>query len=264
MKGKNHNDDIIYEDFDKRRIHENFEEIEKLYEESLFKNVDDKKRNYDDDYVEKTDRNDTEKYEELSNEEYLLKNDYENDEKCCMKLDFEDIKKRTVYENNEKTIEQFEEENLFNVINKRLINIIINKMKDEGNVNALIKDQNISEKFVSQFLKCVMDSIPILLENKNKCYAMQTRSQLKNSKNICNNNEDNIKNKSIRNVEVTNKVQKKRGRPRKIIQEIKLQEPIKKRGRPRKVINKPPENDKKRKIVESEEESDSDPEYEVK
>ena len=125
-----------------------------------------------------------------------MKNDYENDEKRCMKLDFEDIKKRTIYENNEKTIEQFEEENLFNVINKRLINIIINKMKDEGNVNALIKDKKISEKFVSQFLKCVMDSIPILLENKNECYGMQTRSQLRNSRNISRDkNEDYMKNK---------------------------------------------------------------------
>ena len=55
---------------------------------------------------------------------------------------------------------------------------------------------------------------------------MQTRSQLKNSKNISNNNEDNIKNKSIRNFEVTNKVKRKCGRPRKIIQEVKLQEQI--------------------------------------
>ena len=43
---------------------------------------------------------------------------------------------------------------------------------------------------------------------------MQTRSQLKNSKNISNNNEDIIKTKSMRNVKVTNKVKKKRGRPR--------------------------------------------------
>ena len=61
-----------------------------------------------------------------------------------------------------------------------------------------------------------------------------------------------------------NKVQKKGGRPRKIIQEIKLQEPIKKRDRPRKVINKSPKNDKKRKFTESEDESDSAPEYYVK
>ena len=74
----------------------------------------------------------------------------------------------------------------------------------------MIDEGNISETFVSQFLRCVMDSMPILLENKNKCYAMQTRSQLKNSKNMSNNNEDNINNKLIRNVEVTNKVKRKR------------------------------------------------------
>ena len=71
---------------------------------------------------------------------------------------------------------------------------------------------------------------------------MQTRSQLKNLRNInMDKNEDTMKNKLLRNVEATNKVQKKRGRPRKIIQEMKLQEPIEKRGRPRKVINKSPE-----------------------
>ena len=91
-----------------------------------------------------------------------------------------------------------------------------------------------------------MDSIPILLENKNECYAMQTRSQLKNSRNISmDKNEDYIKNTLLGIVEVTNKVQKMRGRPRKIIQGIKLLESIKKRGRPKKVMNKSPENDKK-------------------
>ena len=68
-----------------------------------------------------------------------------------MKLDFEDIKKRTIYENNEKTIEQLEEENLFNVINKRSINIIMNKMKNEGIENELINEQNISETFFPNF-----------------------------------------------------------------------------------------------------------------
>ena len=58
---------------------------------------------------------------------------------------------------------------------------------------------------------------------------MQTRGQLKNLRNInMDKNEDNDKNKLLRNVEVTNKVTKKRRRPRKIIQEVKLQEPIKK------------------------------------
>ena len=110
-----------------------------------------------------------------------------------IKLNIKDIKKGTVYGNNEKTIEQLDEEDIFKIINKRLTNIIINKMRNVGNVNALIKEQNISEKFVSQFLKCVMDSFPILLENKNKWYTMQTRSQLKYSKNISNNNEDYMK-----------------------------------------------------------------------
>ena len=98
-------------------------------------------------------------------------------------------------------------------------------MKNEGNGIAfykLINGENISETFVSQFLKCVMDSVPILLENKNKCYAMQIRSRLNNSRNISMDiNEDNIKNKLLRNVEVTNKVQKKRGWPGKGIHEIK-------------------------------------------
>ena len=70
-------------------------------------------------------------------------------------------------------------------------------MKTEGNGNAFYKlfnEQNILETFVSQFLKCFMDLIPILSENKNKCYAMQTRSQLKNSRNISmDKNKDDIK-----------------------------------------------------------------------
>ena len=114
-------------------------------------------------------------------------------------------------------------------------------MKNEGNgktaLYKLIEKENISETFVSQFLRYVMDLFPILLKNKNECYAVQTRSQLKDLKNINNNkNEVNIKIRLIRNVEVTNEVQKKRGRPRNIIQEVKLQEPIKRRGRPRKNI----------------------------
>ena len=65
-------------------------------------------------------------------------------------------------------------EDLFSIINKRLIIVKIIKMKNEGNGNTfykLINEGNILETFVSQFLKCVMDSIPILLENENKCYA---------------------------------------------------------------------------------------------
>ena len=52
---------------------------------------------------------------------------------------------------------------------------------------------------------------------------MQTRSHVKNLRDIgMNKSKDNIKNKLVRNVEATNKVQKKRGSPRKIIQEIKI------------------------------------------
>ena len=170
-----------------------------------------------------------------------MKNDDDNDEKRYSELNFKDTEKEIIYENNEKNTKQLDEEYLFNISNKRLINVIIKKIKKEGNENAfykLIDQGNISETFVSKFLKCVMDSIPILLENKNKCYTMQTRSQLKNSKNISNNNEDYMKNKLLRNVEVTNEVKKKRGRPRKIIQEVKSQEQIKRRGRPRNRINK--------------------------
>ena len=87
---------------------------------------------------------------------------------------------------------------------------------------------------------------------------------MNNSKNISNNNEDSIKNKSIRNIEVTNKVKKKRERPRKIIQEVKLQEQIKRRGRRRKCMNKSFEINKKRKFTESEDEYDSDPDYDIK
>ena len=78
-----------------------------------------------------------------------------------------------------------------------------------------------------------MDSIPTLLENKKECYALQTSGRLKNLRNMnMDQNEDTNKNKLLRNVEVTNKVQKKRGRPRKIIQEVKLHEPIKKKVDP--------------------------------
>ena len=54
-----------------------------------------KKRYYEDIHEGKIDRNDT---EELLDEEYLLINDEDNDKdnnkKCCIKLNIEDIKKR--------------------------------------------------------------------------------------------------------------------------------------------------------------------------
>ena len=148
------------------------------------------------------------------NGQNIFKN--KNNRRNCDELKY--INKESIHGYNEKTTEQLDEENSFNMINKRLINMIINKIKNKGNGNASIKDQNISEKFISQFLKCVKDSISILLDNKKECYAMQTKSQLKNSENInMDKNEDNIKNKLFKNIEVTNKSQKKRVRQRKII-----------------------------------------------
>ena len=82
MKDKEQNDDINNKDFDGRKICGNFEKIEQLYEETLFWNVYNDKRYYDDFNEEKIDKNDTEETKQLSNEEYLLKNDDDNDEKC--------------------------------------------------------------------------------------------------------------------------------------------------------------------------------------
>ena len=74
-----------------------------------------------------------------------------------MELDFKNMQKGAVYRNNEETTQQLDEENLFNIINKRLINIIMNKNKENGIAfYKLIEEQNISETFVCQFLKCVM------------------------------------------------------------------------------------------------------------
>ena len=46
------------------------------------------------------DKSETEEIKQLLNEEYLLKNDNDNDEKCCIELDFKDIKEGTNYERN--------------------------------------------------------------------------------------------------------------------------------------------------------------------
>ena len=73
----------------------------------------------------------------LLDEEYLLTNDDKNNEKCYIESDFKDIKKWTIYGDNWKTIEQLNEGSLFNNNHKRLINTIINKMKNERNGNAL-------------------------------------------------------------------------------------------------------------------------------
>ena len=84
---------INYEDIKKQKICEHFGKILQLYKETLFTNLGNKKRCYDDINEEKIDGNNTEKIEELLSEEYLLKNDDKIDEKCNVELDFEDIKK---------------------------------------------------------------------------------------------------------------------------------------------------------------------------
>ena len=139
MKYKNQNDDDDNEDSEKQKICENLEENEQLYEETLFKNVDNDKCYYDDFNGGKIDESDTEEIKILLKEEYLLKNNDDNDEKFCIELDSENMKKGAVCGNNEKTTEQLYEENLLNVINKRLIKIVINKMKNKENAIALYK-----------------------------------------------------------------------------------------------------------------------------
>ena len=83
-----------------KKFFEHSGEIEQLYEETFLKNVGNNKRyNNDDDVdVEKIDKSETEEIKKLLNEEYLLKNDDDNDEKCCIKLDFKDMNKGTNYE----------------------------------------------------------------------------------------------------------------------------------------------------------------------
>ena len=93
------NSDINYYDFKKRKSCEDFENIGHLNEETLFRNVGNKKRYYE--YINegKIYRNNTEK---LLNEEYLLindeDNDKDNDEKCCIELNIKDIKKEQFME----------------------------------------------------------------------------------------------------------------------------------------------------------------------
>ena len=162
LKNNDDNDEeycieLDFKDLKKETIYENKEETtEKLNEGTLFEDIDNKKRYYDDIYEEKIDR--TEETKQLLNEKYLLKNDDDNDEKCFTELVFKDLKNETIYGKNEETIEQLNEEDLFNITNRRLIKMITNKIKNEGNVNALYKligRKNILETFVSQILKYV-------------------------------------------------------------------------------------------------------------
>ena len=89
-----------------------------------------------------------------------MKNDDNNDEKCCIESDFKNMKERTIYENNERITEHLNRENLFSTNDKGLIDIIINKMKNEGNANVLyqlIEEQN-----------CVCVSVCIVVYASNK------------------------------------------------------------------------------------------------
>ena len=92
MKNKEQYDDINNEDFELRKICENYKEINQLYEGTLFENIDN--RYYNDFNEEKIVGNDTEEIKQLLKEEYLLKNDDDNDEKCCIELDFKNTKKK--------------------------------------------------------------------------------------------------------------------------------------------------------------------------
>ena len=98
---------------------------------TLFRNTKNKKRYYDDINERKIDG--TEEIKQILNEEYLLKNNYDNDEEYCTELDFKNLKKETIYGDNEETTEQLNEKDLFNITNRRLINMITNKMKNEEN-----------------------------------------------------------------------------------------------------------------------------------
>ena len=78
-----------------------------------------------------------------------MKNDKNNDEKCCIESDFKAIKEGKIYGNNERTTEHLDGENLFSTNDQRLIDIVISKMKNKGNGNALyqfIEEQNIPER----------------------------------------------------------------------------------------------------------------------
>ena len=76
-----------------------------------------------------------------------MKNYDDNDEKCCIELDCKNTKKELIYGNNEQTTEQLDEENSFNIINERLINIIINKMKNKE--NGIASCESINEENIS-------------------------------------------------------------------------------------------------------------------
>ena len=144
MKNKEQNDDINNEDIEKQQIYENYEDINELHEGPLFENIN--KRYYDDFNEGKIDGKDTEEIKQLLKEEYLLKNDDDNDGKSCIELDFKNTEKEAIYKDNEQTTEKLDEE--FNIMNKRLINVIMNKMKNKENGIAFCK--SINEEIISE------------------------------------------------------------------------------------------------------------------
>ena len=110
--------ELDFKDLKKETIYANKEETtEKLNKGTLCKNIDNKKRYYDDINEEKIDG--TKKIEGLLNEEYLLKNNYDNDEEYCIEIDFKDLKRETNYGNKEETTEKLNEETLFKNIDKK-------------------------------------------------------------------------------------------------------------------------------------------------
>ena len=54
-------------------------------------------------------------------------------------MNYKDIKEEKIHENNLVATKQLDEKNLFHIDKKRLFKIIMNKIKNEGNENALYK-----------------------------------------------------------------------------------------------------------------------------
>ena len=110
---------VNYGDVKKGKIYENYKGTEQLNKGTLFRNTKNKKHYYDDIIERKIDG--TEEIKQFLNEEYLLQNnDDNNNEKCCIELDFKDLKKETIYGDNEETNEQLNEGTLLrNTENKK-------------------------------------------------------------------------------------------------------------------------------------------------
>ena len=103
--------ELDFKDLKKETIYgDNEETTEQLNEGTLLRNTENKKRYYND--INEGKINETEETEEIKhflNEEYLLENNDDNDEECCTELDFKDLKKETIYGDNEETTEKLNE-----------------------------------------------------------------------------------------------------------------------------------------------------------